>query len=447
LSALFGGAVLALLLTGCSRRIPSASDALRTPPQTEVRQTAFRGWSDCVQLRNGLVCVTTAPQVGGRTIEYALGPYNFLFIGREEQGATLASLDEGVHPYVGGHFARLHPERTWRELQSRTPTDLSLGKYATRSIEPSEEANGAASVDLASRTDLATGTALRRRIELFPLSTHLRITDTLINMRPVAQQWGIHDILQLKGVARASGVLRGSDQADGNIRLYVPLNPQSAFPGGVQWLVPSDERGTPGARQWDREALPGILTLRYQGEFSRVSVDPALPWIAWADRQEGWVFAQVCSAPRKAIQTAGGTLIPYPFIEVQTLAPIAEIERNQTATLVQDWYACRCPAPVVDVTEVGAVSSPLTLLRDADGTTYAEGTFGLFHVGIATLLCRSAEGEELDARDCGPVGPAEPLRLNQQVRIPDGTAEVVLEVRDADGQALGHLGRILLGSR
>jgi len=393
-----------------------------------ARVVSFRGWRGCVRLANGLVRVTNVPHVGGRTLEYSLGSYNFLFIGRRELRAD----DTRPYHHYGGHFAQLHPEDKWRGLQAHYPTGLFMGQYDARIAD----APGAAAVEMTSPPDAATGVRIVRRVELFPNSTRVRITDTLTNLRPVAQRWGLHDFLQLKGYPTPSGVLRGRERPAGQIGLYVPLNPKSRYPGGVRHIVPA-----PGDDpQWSTSRLPGLLVLRYRRRFGKALVDPILPWVAFADHSTGHVFVQRCSVPDKTLLTAGGG---YPLIEVQSFAPAADLPPRGSATLVQEWFAARCPGPVVDVTDAGVVSSPLTLLR-GEGV-WAAGTFGVFHVGAASLVVRDGGGAELGRFDCGLVHPHRTFVLNRRIELPPAAAQVLLEVRDPEGKVVGDLGTIILG--
>ncbi len=396
-----------------------------------ARVVSFRGWRRCVRLDNGLVRVTNAPAVGGRTLEYRLGPYNFLFIGRHELGAVVG--DEGPpYRHFGGHFVQLHPEEQWRRLQAHYPESLFMGRYEARIVE----GEGAVAVEMTSPGDAASGTQIVRRVELFASSTRVRITDTLTNVRPVPQRWGLHDFLQLKGVPEPSGILDGDERPNGEIGLYVPLNPQSRYPGGLRHAVPVGS----GDAQWDTARLPGLLALRYHRRFGKAVLDPALPWLAYVDHSTGHVFVQTCRVARKALLTAGGG---YPLIEVQSFAPVEELSPRGRVELVQEWFAARCPGPVVDVTSAGVVSSPLTLLRGEDGL-WAGGVFGVFHVGSASVVLRDGRGGELLRFDCGIVHPHRTFKLNRRIELPAATAQVVLEVRDAQGRPVGDLGTVLL---
>jgi hypothetical protein len=383
------------------------------------------------------------PQVGGRVLDYSLDSYNFLFLGRREVGTTLEDGGDERYRHFGGHFAQLHPEAQWQSVRSRYPPELFMGRYEA-TIE--DAAGSVAAVELTSPADLATGTRLVRRIELFPGSSHLRITDTLTNVRRVAQEWGLHDFVQLKGCPVRNGILRGDETPNGQIGLYVPLNPDSEFPGGVRRILPDPRVGRRSDDPWSTSRLPGLLTLRYRRQFSKVLVDPDLPWIAFVDHGEGYVFVQQCPAPQKAILTAGPPLDAYPFIELQSYGPVVRLEPGQSTSLVQDWYAARCPGPVVDVTDAGAVASPLSLLRDG-AETWLAGTFGVFHVGTAAVVLRGVDGSEIARLPCGEVGPSQVFRLHCPVRLPPGTAEIALEVLDLAGQRLGDLGTILLPAR
>lgn len=412
---------------GCAGLLGRGGDA------PGARVVAFGGWRECLRLSNGLVRVTCVPAVGGRTLEYRLGECNFLFVGRRELGTTAG--DERPYRHFGGHFVQLHPEERWRRLQAVYPASLCMGRYEARIVD----AEGTLAVEMASPLDPASGTRVVRRVELFPQSTRLRTTDTLINVRPVAQAWGLHDFLQLKGVGEPSGILAGDERPKGEMALYVPLNPESRYPGGLKHAVPLAEDD----RQWDTDRLPGLLVLRYRGRFAKARMDPAAPWVAFVDHGSGHVLVQRCAVPEKAVLTAGGG---YPLVEVESFAPVTELAPRGRATLVQEWFATRCGGPVVDVTDAGVVVAPLTLLRGDDGV-WAAGKFGVFYVGRAAVVLRDAQGGELGRFPAGAVHPAEPLLLDRRIELPPATARVVLEIRSAGGEVVGDLGTILLGGR
>ncbi|MFW6163566.1 MAG: hypothetical protein ACODAJ_12415 [Planctomycetota bacterium] len=410
---------------GCGGLLGSGEEA------PGVRVVSFGGWGDCLRLSNGLVRVTCVPAVGGRTLDYRLGGCNFLFIGRRELGTTAD--EQRPYRHFGGHFVQLHPEERWRRLQAVYPASLFMGRYEARIAET----EGPFAVEMVSPPDPASGTRVLRRIELFSGSTRLRTTDTLVNARPVAQAWGLHDFLQLKGVAEPSGILDGDEQPSGEMELYVPLDPEGRYPGGLKHAVPPADDD----RQWDTEGLPGLLVLRYRGHFGKAKVDPAAPWVALVSRESGHVFVQRCAVPEKAVLTAGGG---YPLVEVESFAPVTELAPRGQATLVQEWFATRCGGPVVDVTDAGVVVAPLTLLRGEDGL-WAAGKFGVFYVGEAAVVLRDAEGGELARFPAGAVHPAQPLLLHRRFELPPATARVTLEVRDANGEVVGDLGTVLLG--
>lgn len=440
---LLGWAAAAAVLPGCQLPVGSLPDASGGPlGPAQARTVSYQGWRHSGQLSNGLVRATIVPQVGGRTLEYALGGCNFLFVGEGELGKTHENGAEARYRHFGGQFAQLHPEEKWASLRSSYPPTLFMGRYEMRLLPPEA---GKAAVELTSAPDPATGTRLVRRVELFPGSTRLRITDTLTNVRTVAQEWGIQAMLQLKGVPTPSGVLRPDDRPDGATALYVPLNPKSRFKGGVQ-SVGGAPPGRGGAETWSTAELPGLLTLHYRREFGKAVVDPSLPWVAFVDSRSAQAFVQSCSVPEKAILSAAGGIAPYPFVEVQCLGKVARLAPGESTSVVQDWYAARCPGPVVDVTPAGVVASPLSLLS-GQGKTWVAGTFGVFCVGTAAVVFQGADGAELGRLDCGPVTPLAPFRLNAAADVPPQTAQVTLEIRGADGKPAGHLGRIALKPR
>jgi len=403
-------------------------------PSQGISSRRFHGWRDAWQLSNGLVRVICVAGIGGRILEYSLDETNVLFIGRDELGAKPGSRRAGPHPFFGGHFARLHPERKWVAGAANRLSALLFGDYNARPIAAQD---GLVTLEMTSPPDLATRTVLKRKVELFPSSTRLRVTTTLRNAHAGAADWAIQSVVQLKGCSRRDGITRRDDQPSGRVRLYVPADPR----GGVRVL---GERASPGARQWDCASLPGILVLRYSRQLSKARVRPSVAWVALADSASGCVFVQKVRCERKDILAAGPPLIPYPLIEVSCFGPVANLRPGQETTLVEEWFACRCAEPVLDVTEAGVVSRPLSLSR-GEGKLWVEGRFGVFCEGKAAVVFRNAQGKALRHLECGPVGPLEPLVLNRQVELPGGTASIALEVCDQSGKPVGNLGVIVLG--
>jgi hypothetical protein len=429
-------ALAVVLLAGClfprSRAVPEMSRGTTA---------SFHGWRGCLRLDNGLVRVTAVPQVGGRILEFSLDRHNFLAVGRAELGTTIEDDPTRRYRHFGGRFTQLHPEERWQKAQSTYPRGLFMGAYEA-ALDPDGPV-AAATLTLA--FEKATGTRIDRRIELFPRSTRLRITDKLTNLRLVPQTWGIHDFIQLKGAPVRSGLLRGSERPEGQMGLYVPLNPQSRYPGGFEPVFGDRKARQLVDEQWSTVAYPGLLALRYHRQFGKVLLDPDLPWVAFVDHEASMVFVQRCAAPAKAILAAGPPLDALPMIEVQSLGPARSLAPRESTTLAQDWFAARCPGPVLDVTDAGVVARPLSLLRDG-ARTWVEGTFGVFYVGSASVVFRDSDGKELERSSVGSVDPRAIIRLDHTVDLPPRTAEVSLEVADPDGRPIGHLGIITLGA-
>jgi len=420
------GALSLALLIGC---LPLGSG-----PSQGISSRRFHGWRNAWQLSNGLVRVTCVAGIGGRVLDYSLGETNLLFIGRDALGARPGSRRAGPRPFFGGHFARLHPERKWVAGAASRLSALVCGEYEARPIAVQD---GPLTLLLTSPPDLATRTVLKRKIELFPSSTRLRVTTTLRNADVGPADWGIQSVVQLKGSSRRDGITRRDDQPSGRIRLYVPADPR----GGVRVL---GERSSSGARQWDSASLPGILVLRYSRQLSKAQVRPSLPWVALSEGASGCVFVQKARCERKDILAAGPPLIPYPFVEISCFGPVATLRPAQETTLVEEWFACVCGGPVLDVTEAGVVARPLSLSR-GEGKLWVEGRFGVFYLGKAAVVFRDAQGKALRHLECGAVGPLEPLELNRQVELPRGTARIALQVSDQSGKHVGNLGVIVLG--
>jgi hypothetical protein len=137
---------------------------------------------------------------------------------------------------------------------------------------------------------------------------------------------------------------------------------------------------------------------------------------------------------------ANRTETPY-LMEAEVLSPLVELQPQQEYHFQIDWFATRCPKPVLDVTSAGAVHQRLRVLKE-QGQMRLEGVFGVFAPGTARATISDALGNALAREDLGPVSPTSVFRLAKPLSLPAAAARVSVSVIDADGQNRGWLGNV-----
>jgi hypothetical protein len=165
------------------------------PPQSETKVTSgltYQGWSDAVELTNGLVTVTVVPSVG-RILDFRLahrasGPF-----WRYEP-----DLGKPVDP--GDSWRNFGGDKTWPAPQSRWP------EFWPRSWPPPvvfdqtalKVSTTAQSIVLESPVDQVSGIATRREIRLLPGQKRMEVKTGFLKKEGAPFSVGIWTITQLQ---------------------------------------------------------------------------------------------------------------------------------------------------------------------------------------------------------------------------------------------------------
>jgi hypothetical protein len=114
-------------------------------------------------------------------------------------------------------------------------------------------------------------------------------------------------------------------------------------------------------------------------------------------------------------------------MEMEVLGPLVDLSPGEDTSADITWAACRCPGPVIDVTEGGCTAERLQVERDADGWR-ARGTFGVFAPGRIELRAGSQVVLDRSAT------PLEAVRVDQAISLPENPPpELTLVSVDAVG--------------
>jgi hypothetical protein len=115
------------------------------------------------------------------------------------------------------------------------------------------------------------------------------------------------------------------------------------------------------------------------------------------------------------------------LMEVEILSPYRHIEPGQTTSFQIEWGACRCPGPILDVTEGGCTGEKFLAKRDGE-TVRIRGGFGVFDEGMLRLEWVDQAGQAIDSLNLGAVSPRNFISLNQQYSAPPEASQVQLVV-------------------
>ena len=413
----------------------------------------FRGWQ-AVRLHNGLIDIVAVPDIGGRILAFNMGSYAYLWMDERLSG-KLFSPQENQGDGTLGTWKNYGGSKTWPAPQGREndeqwhgPPDpiLDSGRYA---LEHLGVVGQAATVRMRSPEDPRTGMQITRQMTLYPGGTHATLHLEMKNVSERARTWSIWDVVQLDTAkVDAAGAATHNDQA----WLYVPTRRDSCFPRGYNVMFGPEDNP-----EWKVDVRPDLLGVQYQYRVGKIGIDSMAGWLAFVDQIQDYAFCQRFAyfagqpypdrgASVECWTTGLGQVIlgmDYAkerlyHLEAEILGPLRRMEPGETQSFDVEWYAARCPGPIVNVTPAGCCHEWLRG-TPVDGGTRMQGTFGVFHAGEAQLVWIDASGRELIAETIAPADPATVLRLDAVRRAPAGTSAVVLRVVEASGKVVGPL--------
>lgn len=275
-----------------------ANAAFAGAPACQVEHADFRGWKS-FKLSNGLVSLYVVPDIGGRVIQFQLAD----------------------------HVA----------------------------------------VTVTSPADAHTGIQLSRTISLFAGGTQVRHECVMKNVSRRPVRWAIWEVVQ-HDTADPKEPAKFND----DFWAYTPLNPHSAHPHGFSPMF-----GQANHASWRPDGEHGLLAVKYDHRVGKVGLDSNAGWLAVANGQSEHCFVArfrhfkdamypdhatvefwLNGAGEFVVSGANFTNAPDPkempyFMESEILSPLADLEAGEEYRFTIDWFATRCPKPIVDVTSAG----------------------------------------------------------------------------------------------
>ena len=404
-----------------------------------VEEFEFHGW-DGVRLSNGIIEAICVPEIGGRLMQFGLGSHDYLFMNRDLLGKRF-TFEEHAGDGTIINWKNYGGAKTWPapqgwdgEGQWPGPPDpvLDSGHYDCMTSD--------ASVLMTSPPDKRSGLRIRRQFTLRPDSSRVQIRLFFENILNRTIRWSIWDVAQMACVT-----------ADGELNddcwLYIPTAPNRDRPYEIMF---GDDNP-----QYQLDTESGLLAVQYQGIVGKIGVHSPAGWIAFADRRASFVLCMQFQYESDAEYPDNGATVecwtespgspsPIPIkspgyiLEAEVLSPLYTLNPLQIKFQQIIWSAAKCPAPIVDVADVGCVHQPLSAEIN-DSEARIRGVFGCFLQGSAELEFLQDSGAVLNTIALGPVSPTLALHVDVQAGIPDGTHLIRLRILDADGADAGTL--------
>jgi hypothetical protein len=415
-------------------------------------RTTFRGWP-AVRLCNGLVEAVIVPDIGGRVMAFNLGERAFLWVNPALEG-KLFSAEENMGDGMLAAWKNYGGSKTWPAPQGwdtdeewHGPPDpvLDTGRYHLEAVERSA---GAVSARVTSPDDPRTGVRITRQLTIRLGSARALLHLEMENVSPIPRRWSLWDVVQLDATRRTEAGATHNDQT----WVYIPANPQSAFPNGYRVMFGAQENP-----EWQR--LGELVAAQYRYQVGKIGVDSPAGWVAFADQAGGCVFCQRFSVFPDEVYPDGGATVecwttglgvsvsgldyardPLYHVEAEVLGPLRLMQPGERQAFEIEWCAARCPGPVVAVGEAGCCHQRLRV-QTGPGGLRLTGVYGVFEPGTARLVWRGGQEMILAEETIASVSPLEALRLDALCRSPEGWQSVELVIVNTAGVPVGALDR------
>ncbi|NQT41326.1 MAG: DUF4380 domain-containing protein [Planctomycetes bacterium] len=425
-----------------------------------ARPSTYKGWK-AYALENGLVRLHVVPDIGGRVMQYALGEKEFFWVNPATVGKTspTTGLDsDGGWMNHGGDKLWPAPQGWDNDRQWPGPPDAVLDGQPHRADYDATVPG----IRWTSRDDARSGIRFSRRIRLHPNSTRVSIEATMTNIDDKPRRWGIWAHTQL------DASLPGGDDYNRLMRAWCPINPKSRFERGYDVIF-----GKKDNPSFEADVQRGLMKVSYHYRVGKIGMDSDAGWVATVDGRHGDVFVQRFTFEPKKAYPEGSSVefwhnglgriyaynkwldmadnradTPYVF-ESEVLSPFAQLQPGASYTWRYEWNACRIGGdfPVVDCSQAGVVSEPLTARRDGDRVRL-RGRFGVFHLGRLVIEVYDEEARLLVTALHAPAAtPLEPVVLDRTLTVPPSARNVALVLQDVEGNRIGEIARGTLGTR
>jgi hypothetical protein len=397
------------------------------------------GWDSVYVMRNNLTTVAIVPVIGGRIMQYDLGSHAFMYLNETTKGTTSTAGGQ----MWGGMRQLASPQSDFSGGWPPPPT-LDSRAYTAAITRNSADS---CSVYLQSQTEAAGGTnfnglQFKRTITMYKNSSRVRVKMTMVNANNAVQRnHGVWDITEVTGAT-------ASVPYDTMIWVYVPLNPLSTM-GAGRGYAQLQQRDT---TQWVKNAAPGVLGIKYRYVEAKMGADSRAGWICNVDRRNGYAYAKRFTYVNGGNYPDSGSSVEvytysssstYSCIEVEVMGPMVTLANGDSISLIEDWYAARSLGPVYSVNDAGLITRPLSAQQTNDSVRLL-GTYGVFYPGTVKYVFKNASGTTLAVADSSDVTPLDSFVFRDTLKVPTGTARLVLAAYNLGGVFVGNLDSIAI---
>ena len=407
----------------------------------EVRPTNFKGW-EAQEIRNEWVTLTLVPKLGGRLMQAAFGPHEYLFVNKSYEGKYFPPLARDAPPTwynYGGD--KIWPLPEGRKDDKHWPGPLSDplddGDYRF-SIQSQGEV---CKVRLDGPPDLETGLEFSREISLEAGSPKISFRAVMKNISDHPIEWSVQSVTQYN-TADFPG-----QKASVSIWAFTAANERTAFRGG--YFVRS---GTAPAGVVIRN---GLVTMNYSSEECELWFDTRGGWLAVADSTTEYAMVERFRVEEAKEYPGNATVIFYMndgnkaketalyYMEAEINSPMARLQPGETYSMDTEWYPTRAGRDVVGVADGGIVVQHARVSGGSKAKKLT-GAFGVFFSGKVRAEFLDAGGKRVSEKTLKTVAPQDSVKLDENIQVPRSASRMVLHLVDSRGRDRGVLDEVSL---
>ena len=395
-----------------------------------------------LNISNGLVSFSVVPDIGGRVMDLSLADTRVFYTNPRLRGKAMA--ESGAREFslgrnYGGSKVWPGPQGWTSEEEWPGPPDpvLDCGSYGWEAdVRPD-----VSRVLLQSPHDEYTGISLRREIRMNSGTSTVEVLHTMHNTSRRPVRWSIWQVTQV-------------DACQG-LEIFIPAT-------GFHQTFGDKPYPAAGLNADEQR-----VRVRYEDQVAKLAVNANRGWLASLDRARGFALVETFPITDGATYPDGspvafwisgrGTFTLHgdqvdmatspggcdPHVETEIMSPLTELHPGESCSFRTAWHLAAIEAnEVVQVNPCGAVAAPLGVV--AGSSAHFTGSFGVFWEAQLDLVAYDRASQILARFNLGNVSPSQPVRVDQNIDLPQQTVRCSLILADRDQQSLGVLDRVNL---
>ncbi len=418
-----------------------------------VTEESYLGW-DAIKMTNGIVTLHIVPAIGGRVIQFELGDHDYFSIHPKLKGKVVpaAESDFGMEwKNYGGDKIWTAPQGWQSDAEWPGPPDpvLDAGPYTLEIVANDKRE---AAVRLTSPSGSRSGVQIGRTIRIRTGSSTVNVELFMKNTSKRQVRWSLWEVTQ-----HDASDPNDPKQYNKDLWAYCPVNPRSMFPRGFNCMF-----GLMNNPAFTLDESGSLFRVHYRYQVGKVGLDANAGWLAVVNRTTRHAFfesydyvSNAAYADNSSVEfwmqgpgefinnqeilnmQGGPEEFPY-LMESEVVSPYAKLEPNEDYHFKLAWHAGRTSGPITQVSQVGAVHEPLTIVTSA-GQSHVSGKFAVFDEGDAVATFYSASGAKVGLISLGSVSPLREFQIDDRLQTPRNAYRVSITIQDEAGNDLGTL--------